>query len=66
MVDWLVKGLTTVLLVNSTVILQQIGAQFQIVGIGSEDNDHLQDARFGSYADLPRPEFGNFPSTLPA
>ena len=42
----------------------QIGAQFQIVGIGSDDNDHLQDARFGTYADLPASEFGNFPDTL--
>jgi hypothetical protein len=39
-----------------------IGAQFQIVGIGSGDNDHLQDARFGTFADLPRSEFGSFPA----
>jgi hypothetical protein len=39
----------------------EIGAQFQIVGIGSDDNDHLQDAGFGSFADLPNSEFGNFP-----
>jgi hypothetical protein len=38
-----------------------IGAQFQIVGIGPSDNDHLQDARFGSFADLSRSEFGIFP-----
>ena len=44
----------------------EIGGQFQIVGIGSDDNDHLQDAGFASFADLPRSEFGNFPGTLPA
>jgi hypothetical protein len=42
----------------------QLGAQFQVVGIGSCDNDHLQDARFGSYVDLPGSEFGSFPGTL--
>jgi len=44
----------------------QIGAQFQIVGIGSDDNDHLQDAQYGTYADLPQSEFGNFPGELTA
>ena len=39
----------------------QIGPLFQVVGIGPSDNDHLQDARFGSYVDLPRSEFGIFP-----
>ena len=39
-----------------------IGAQFEIVGIGSDDNDHLQDARFDTYANLPRSEFGVFPA----
>ena len=39
-----------------------IGAQFQIVGIGSSDNDHLQDGRFGTFADLPQSEFGSFPA----
>lgn len=44
----------------------EIGARFEIVGIGSEDNDHLQDGGFGSFADLPRSEFGQFPGALPA
>ena len=39
----------------------QIGAEFQIVGIGPSDNDHLQDAKFASYANLPQSELGNFP-----
>jgi hypothetical protein len=42
----------------------QIGGPFQIVGIGSDDNDHLQDAQFGTYADLPQSEFGKFPGGL--
>jgi predicted HicB family RNase H-like nuclease len=44
----------------------KIGASLQIVGIGSDDNDHLQDARFGTYADLPKSEFGKFPGGLMA
>jgi predicted HicB family RNase H-like nuclease len=44
----------------------EIGAQFQIVGIGSDDNDHLQDAQYGTYADLPQSEFGKFPGGLMA
>jgi hypothetical protein len=44
----------------------EVGKQFEIVGIGSDDNDHLQDARYGSYTDLPRSEFGQFPGVLPA
>lgn len=39
----------------------EIGGQFEIVGIGSDDNDHLQDADFDTFADLPKSEFGNFP-----
>lgn len=49
---------------NTYVQGAQIGAQFEIVGIGSDDDDHLQDARYASYADLPRSEFGRFPGAL--
>jgi hypothetical protein len=38
-----------------------IGAQFEIAGIGDRDNDHLQDGRYGIYADLPQSNDGNFP-----
>jgi len=41
----------------------RIAEAFQVVGIGSGDNDHLQDARFPSFADLSPGEFGRFPST---
>jgi hypothetical protein len=39
----------------------KIGASLGIVGIGSGDNDHLQDSKFPTFADLPRTEFGKFP-----
>jgi hypothetical protein len=39
----------------------KIGDAFEIVGIGAGDNDHLQDERFRTFADLPRTEFGKFP-----
>jgi hypothetical protein len=41
-----------------------IGALFQIVGIGSGDNDHLQDGNFLTYAQLPATELGNFPGMM--
>jgi len=44
----------------------QIGAAFEIVGIGSSDNDHLQDAKFARYADLPQSELGKFPGAMVA
>ena len=34
----------------------------QIRGIGEDDNDHLQDAKFRQFTDLAAVEFGNFPS----
>ncbi|MEO6742502.1 MAG: hypothetical protein ABIP20_19845 [Chthoniobacteraceae bacterium] len=40
----------------------EIAGRFGIKGIGSDDNDHLQDARFSTYRDLPQAEFGQFPS----
>jgi LAS superfamily LD-carboxypeptidase LdcB len=40
----------------------EIAAKFQIRGIGAEDNDHLQDAGFPTFADLSQGEFGRFPS----
>jgi hypothetical protein len=32
--------------------------------IGASDNDHLQDSNFPTFADLPRAEFGSFPTAL--
>jgi hypothetical protein len=40
----------------------RVAAAFQIVGIGSGDNDHLQDSNFPTFADLSQREFGHFPS----
>jgi hypothetical protein len=42
----------------------EIAGQFEIRGIGSIDDDHLQDARFPTFADLPKTEFGKFPGLL--
>lgn len=42
-----------------------IAAQFDICGI-SNDNDHLQDANFSTFEDLPLAEFGHFPSAAMA
>jgi len=35
---------------------------YDIRGIGEADNDHLQDAKFPRFTDLPRTELGRFPS----
>src|SRR5262249_45090636 len=39
----------------------EIAKQFDICGI-SNDNDHLQDAKFATFDDLAQAEFGHFPS----
>jgi hypothetical protein len=41
-----------------------IGALFQIVGIGTGGNDHLQDGNFPTYEQLPATELGNFPEMI--
>jgi hypothetical protein len=41
-----------------------IGALFQIVGIGTGDNDHLQDGNFRTYAQLPATDLGHFPGMM--
>ena|SRR5205809_1787866 len=41
----------------------KLAEQFDIRGIGDIDNDHLQDAKFPTFADLSQAEFGHFPST---
>jgi hypothetical protein len=41
-----------------------IAQQFEIRGIGTMDDDHLQDARFPTFADLPKTELGNFPTMV--
>ncbi len=41
----------------------QIARQFEIRGIGSIDNDHLQDARFSSYTELANSDFDTFPTS---
>jgi hypothetical protein len=41
-----------------------IAVEFEIRGIGSMDDDHLQDARFPTFAELRKTEFGNFPTMV--
>jgi hypothetical protein len=43
-----------------------IANQFEIRGIGAGDNDHLQDSDFPTFADLPKAEFGSFPTAAVA
>ena len=43
-----------------------IANQFDIRGIGADDNDHLQDSHFPTFADLPKAEFGSFPTAAVA
>jgi len=45
---------------------ETIANQFEIRGIGSSDNDHLQDAKFARYADLPQSELGKLPGAMVA
>jgi hypothetical protein len=40
----------------------KIAENLDIKGIGSGDNDHLQDTNFPTFADLPKSEFGRFPT----
>lgn len=44
----------------------KIAEQFDIRGIGDNDNDHLQDSHFPTFADLPKTEFGSFPTSAVA
>jgi hypothetical protein len=37
---------------------QQLAAKYGLRGLGEADNDHLEDASFASYRDLPKNEYG--------
>jgi hypothetical protein len=43
---------------------QRLAPFFQIVGIGTDDNDHLQDGDFRTYAQLPATDLGHFPGMM--
>ena len=45
---------------------ETIANQFDIRGIGADDDDHLQDSHFPTFADLPMTEFGSFPTAAVA
>jgi hypothetical protein len=38
---------------------QQLAKNYGLTGIGAGDNDHIQDATYKSWKDLPRSEYGN-------
>lgn len=38
---------------------QHLATNYGLTGIGPNDNDHIQDANFKSWKDLPREEYGN-------
>jgi D-alanyl-D-alanine carboxypeptidase len=38
---------------------QELAKKYALTGIGVGDNDHIQDANFKSWKDLPRSEYGN-------
>jgi D-alanyl-D-alanine carboxypeptidase len=38
---------------------QDLAKKYALTGIGAGDNDHIQDANFKSWKDLPRSEYGN-------
>jgi hypothetical protein len=38
---------------------QKLATNYKLTGIGAGDNDHIQDANYKSWKDLPRSEYGN-------
>jgi D-alanyl-D-alanine carboxypeptidase len=38
---------------------QELAKKYALTGIGAGDNDHIQDANYKSWKDLPRSEYGN-------
>jgi hypothetical protein len=46
---------------------QKLATNYKLTGIGAGDNDHIQDANYKSWKDLPRSEYGNVaPKQQPA
>jgi D-alanyl-D-alanine carboxypeptidase len=45
---------------------QKLARNYNLTGIGAGDNDHIQDANFKSWKDLPRNEYGKVAPRQPA
>jgi hypothetical protein len=60
--DWVNKGDNGELQWNNDKAYQfgqALAKNYGLTGIGAGDNDHIQDANFKSWKDLPRSEYGN-------
>jgi hypothetical protein len=60
--DWVNKGDNGELQWNNDKAYQfgqALAKKYALTGIGAGDNDHIQDANFKSWKDLPRSEYGN-------
>jgi D-alanyl-D-alanine carboxypeptidase len=60
--DWVNKGDKGELQWNNDKAYQfgqELAKKYGLTGIGAGDNDHIQDANFKSWKDLPRSEYGN-------
>jgi hypothetical protein len=60
--DWVNKGDNGELQWNNDKAYQfgqQLAKNYNLAGIGPGDNDHIQDANYKSWKDLPRSEYGN-------
>jgi D-alanyl-D-alanine carboxypeptidase len=60
--DWVNKGDNGELQWNNDKAYQfgqALAQKYALTGIGAGDNDHIQDANFKSWKDLPRSEYGN-------
>jgi len=60
--DWVNKGDKGELQWNNDKAYQfgqELAKKYALTGIGAGDNDHIQDANYKSWKDLPRSEYGN-------
>jgi LAS superfamily LD-carboxypeptidase LdcB len=60
--DWVNKGDNGELQWNNDKAYQfgqELAQKYALTGIGAGDNDHIQDANYKSWKDLPRSEYGN-------
>jgi len=60
--DWVNKGDNGELQWNNDKAYQfgqELAKKYALTGIGAGDNDHIQDANYKSWKDLPRSEYGN-------
>lgn len=63
--DWVNRGKDGKLHDDDTAAYEvgrEVAKAHELIGINN-DNDHIQDARYGSYTDLPKNEYNNFPGS---